>query len=151
MGKGGVRLYTIGFTQKPAERFFGLLREHGVGQLVDVRLHPGGQLAGFAKQGDLRYFLASLAGCGYRHLPELAPTDEILGDYRKDRDWDRYVARFEALMDERGVPNSLDEGMFREATCCLLCSEATPARCHRRLVAERLARAWSGVEVVHLV
>ncbi len=150
-GKGGVRLYTIGFTQKPAERFFGLLREHGVGRLVDIRLHPGGQLAGFAKQGDLRYFLANLAGCDYRHLPALAPTDEILGEYRKDRDWDRYVARFEALMDERGVPDSLDEGMFRETPCCLLCSEATPERCHRCLVAERLARAWPDVQIVHLV
>ncbi len=148
---GGVRLYTIGFTGKSAERFFGLLREHGVGQLVDVRLRPGGQLAGFAKQRDLSYFLSNLVGSEYRHLPELAPTDAILGEYRKDRDWDRYVARFEALMDERGVPDTLDEGMFRKGACCLLCSEATPERCHRRLVAERLAQAWPGVEVVHLV
>ena len=148
---GAVRLYTIGFTQKSAERFFGLLREHGVERLVDIRLHPGGQLAGFAKQGDLRWFLAELAGCDYRHLPELAPSDEILSEYRKDRDWGRYVRRFEALMDERGVPASLDRALFAERVCCLLCSEATPERCHRRLVAERLGRAWGDVEVVQLV
>lgn len=146
-----MRLYTIGFTKKPAERFFGLLREHEVGRLIDVRLHPGGQLAGFAKQDDLRYFLAHLAGCDYRHLPELAPTDEILTDYRADRDWDRYVRRFEALMEERGVPGSLEPGDFTDRVCCLLCSEATPERCHRRLVAERLAERWGGVAVVHLV
>ena len=146
-----MRLYTIGFTKKPAERFFGLLREHGVGRLVDVRLHPGGQLAGFAKQADLRYFLDRLAGCDYHHMPELAPTDDILSGYRRDRDWNRYVRRFEALMDERGVPGSLDRDVFAERGCCLLCSEATPERCHRRLVAERLTGAWDGVEVVHLV
>ena len=146
-----MRLYTIGFTKKPAERFFGLLREHGVGRLVDVRLNPGRQLAGFAKQADLRYFRDRLTGCDYRHLPELAPTDEILSGYRQDRDWDRYVQRFERLMDERGVPRALDREMFAERPCCLLCSEATPERCHRRLVAERLAGAWDGVEVVHLV
>ena len=146
-----MRLYTIGFTKKPAERFFGLLREHGVGRLVDIRLHPGGQLAGFTKQGDLRWFLAELAGCDYRHLPELAPSDEILSEYRKDHDWERYVRRFEALMDERGVPASLDRALFGERDCCLLCSEATPERCHRRLVAERLVRSWGEVEVVHLV
>ena len=146
-----MRLYTIGFTQKTAERFFGLLREHDVGRLVDVRRRPDGQLAGFAKRADLPFFLDRLAGCDYRHAAELAPSEEILSGYRKDHDWDRYVERFEALMDERDVPGSLDKAMFRERTCCLLCSEATPDRCHRRLVAERLARAWPEVEIVHLV
>ena len=145
-----MRLYTIGFTKKSAERFFGLLREHGVERLVDIRLHPSGQLAGFTKQSDLRYFLANLAGCDYHYLPELAPSEEILTDYRRDHDWDRYVARFEALMDEREVPASLDEGVFRDKVSCLLCSEATPERCHRRLVAERLARTWPEIDVVHL-
>lgn len=146
-----MRLCTIGFTRKPAARFFGLLREHGVERLIDIRLHPDGQLAGFAKRGDLPFFLTRLAGCDYRHLPELAPSDDILADYRKDHNWERYVGRFEALMDERGVPDRLDRAMFAEQVCCLLCSEATAERCHRRLVAERLARAWGEVEVVHLV
>ena len=146
-----MRLYTIGFTQKPAERFFGLLREHGVERLVDIRLHPDGQLAGFAKRVDLPYFLSQLADCDYRHLEVLAPSDEILAGYRKDRNWDRYVESFEALMEERRVPDSLDPALFRDKVCCLLCSEATPDKCHRRLVAERLARAWPGVDVVHLV
>ena len=145
-----MRLYTIGFTQKPAERFFNLLREHSVERLVDIRLHPDGQLAGFAKRVDLPYFLRHLADCDYHHLVELAPTDDILASYRKDRDWERYVERFEALMDERGVPAALDQQVFRESVCCLLCSEATPERCHRRLVAERLARAWPDIEIVHL-
>ena len=146
-----MRLYTIGFTQKSAERFFGLLREHGVGRLLDIRLNPDGQLLGFAKRADLPYFLDRLAGCDYRHLPELAPTAEILSGYRADKDWDRYVRRFEALMDERAVPASLDRRVFEDGASCLLCSEHQPAQCHRRLVAERLARVWPDVEIVHLV
>jgi uncharacterized protein (DUF488 family) len=146
-----MRLYTIGFTQKPAARFFGLLREHGVGRICDIRLHPDGQLAGFAKRQDLAWFLAELAGCDYRHLPELAPTDEILKGYRQDRDWNQYVQRFEALMDERRIPSALDRSLFAERPCCLLCSEATPAKCHRRLVADRLAAAWTDLEIIHLV
>jgi uncharacterized protein (DUF488 family) len=145
-----MRIYTIGFTQKPAERFFGLLREHGVRRLLDIRLHPDGQLAGFAKRGDLAYFLRELADCEYVHVPALAPSEEILGDYRKDKDWNRYVPRFEALMAERGVPDSLDRALF-DRPAVLLCSEATPERCHRRLVAERLAAAWPDANVVHLV
>jgi uncharacterized protein (DUF488 family) len=146
-----MKLYTIGFTQKSAERFFSLLRENGVGRLADIRLHPGGQLAGFAKQDDLRYFLRALAGCDYIHLPQLAPTDEVLSTYRKDKKWPFYVQRFEALMDERGIPQSLDMGIFTEKPTCLLCSEHTPDKCHRRLVAERLASHWPGIEIVHLV
>lgn len=145
-----MRLFTIGFTQKRAEVFFDLLRQHGVGRLVDIRLNPRGQLAGFAKQGDLPFFLSRLAdGCRYVHVPELAPTKEILKDYRQDLNWPGYVARFEALMDERRVPEILKRSEF-EAASCLLCSEPSPEHCHRRLVAERLAAAWSDVEIVHL-
>lgn len=120
-------------------------------RLVDIRLHPSGQLAGFAKQDDLAYFVRELAGCDYRHVVSLAPTDDILSGYRKDHNWPRYVQGFETLMEHRGIPNSLDRSMFEEKACCLLCSEATPEKCHRRLVAERLAQHWPDIEIVHLV
>jgi uncharacterized protein (DUF488 family) len=146
-----MHLYTIGFTHKRAEAFFGLLRANGVERLVDIRLKPGGQLSGFAKREDLPYFLRELAsGCKYLHLPLLAPAQEILADYRKDHDWQRYVARFEKLMDERGIPDALDRQLFASTRCCLLCSEATPDQCHRRLVAERLASRWPELEIHHL-
>lgn len=145
-----MRIYTIGFTQKPAERFFGLLRANGVQRVVDIRLRPDGQLAGFAKKGDLPYFLRELVACDYVHCPILAPTPEILTDYRQDHRWDRYVARFEALMDERGMPAALDRQPFAAQASCLLCSEHTADHCHRRLIAERMAAAWPGTEIVHL-
>jgi uncharacterized protein (DUF488 family) len=146
-----MKLYTIGFAQKRAEKFFGLLLQHGVERVVDIRLKPGGQLSGFAKHEDLAYFLSRLAGgCAYVRLPELAPNREILDAFRADADWERYAARFEVLMDERGIPGTLHREEFEGAVSCLLCSEPTPQQCHRRLVAERLAAAWPGVEVVHL-
>ena len=146
-----MKLFTIGFTQKPAERFFTLLADAGVERLIDIRLKPGGQLSGFANGRDLPFFLQRPNGCDYLHLPVLAPTAEILGDYRQDHDWDRYVERFESLMDERGVPGNLDQGAFGREASCLLCSEATPEQCHRRLVGNRIARVWGDVEIVHLV
>jgi uncharacterized protein (DUF488 family) len=146
-----MNLYTIGFTKKPAERFFALLREHGVERLVDIRLHPGGQLAGFTKQSDFPYFLTHLADCEYHHFPTLAPSDDVLSGYRKDHDWSRYVTGFEALMEERKIPSSLNPRFFAEKACCLLCSEATPEQCHRRLVAERLARAWPDTTIIHIL
>ncbi len=146
-----MQLFTIGFTKKSAERFFSLLRDNEVQRLVDIRLRPGGQLAGFAKSDDLAYFLRELANCAYTYLPELAPSEEIRSAYRKDHKWPIYAQRFEALMDERRIPLALDRALFEQERCCLLCSEATPQQCHRRLVAERLARDWGDVDIVHLV
>jgi uncharacterized protein (DUF488 family) len=146
-----MKIYTIGFAQKNAEQFFGLLRRNGVQRLVDIRLRPSGQLAGFARKDDLPYFLEHLAdGCRYVHLPELAPSKEILDDYRAGGSWAQYEQRFQALMDERQIPTLLDRLAFEQSASCLLCSEPTPAQCHRRLVAERLQARWPGVEVIHL-
>ena len=146
-----MKLYTIGFTQTSAEEFFHRLGDNGVRRVVDIRLKPHGQLSGFAKQADLPYFLRELAaGCEYVHLPVLAPTKEILKGYRADGDWQKYVTDFEALMATRNIPDALDRAAFESVVCCLLCSEATPEQCHRRLVAERLAARWPGLEIVHL-
>jgi hypothetical protein len=79
-----MKLYTIGFTQKSAQEFFERLRDNGVQQLIDIRIHPNGQLSGFARQEDLPYFLHELAvRCQYLYLPVLAPTEEMMKDYRK--------------------------------------------------------------------
>lgn len=143
------RLLTIGFTQRSAEGFFGALQAAGVKNLIDIRLHNTSQLSGFAKQDDLRYFLDTIAGIGYRHEPLLAPTEEILSGYRKKAiNWAEYDTQFLALLKERGIarhyrPSELDDG-------CLLCSEAKPTHCHRRLVAEYLQQHWPEVEIVHL-
>lgn len=146
-----MRLYTIGFTQKSAQQFFSLLADNNVRLLVDIRVSPAGQLAGFTRKADMPYFLRRLAnGCAYWHEPMLAPTREILSTYREGGTWPQYVARFEALMDERAIPQALDRTRFEQQACCLLCSEATPEQCHRRLVAERMARVWGDVEIVHL-
>ena len=83
-------------------------------------------------------------------MPSLAPTKEILSDYRSDGDWPRYVARFEELMDQRLISEILDQATFNDRSSCLLCSEAEPTQCHRRLVAERLAAHWPEVEIMHL-
>ena len=144
-------LYTIGFTQKTAQRFFGLLAEHQINCLVDIRIHPNSQLSGFAKQNDLPYFLEHLLHCEYYHDLRLAPTETLLSTYRKERDWTHYEQHFEQLLDERNIPGSLDKAWFAARHGCFLCSEATPEYCHRRLVTERLQRYWQDVNIVHIM
>jgi uncharacterized protein (DUF488 family) len=145
-----IPIATIGFTKTSAERFFQRLRDAEVAKLVDVRLHNTSQLSGFAKADDLTYFLQAIAGISYTHMPILAPTDEMLKDYKKLKGaWSVYEDRFFRLMAERKIEKVLEPNFFRHA--CLLCSEAKPHHCHRRIVCDYLNAKWDGaLSVRHL-
>jgi uncharacterized protein (DUF488 family) len=149
-GKKTLSLYTIGFTQKNAETFFGMLSRSGAKRLVDIRLNNVSQLAGFTKRDDLRYFARALCGIEYEHRLDLAPTQELLDYVRKQQGrWDVYERAFRKLMTERRIEQTVPRALMDGA--CLLCSEAEPDHCHRRLVAEYLRDHWGAVEIVHLV
>lgn len=147
--KKPIELFTIGFTKKSAEDFFGILSQSGIKRVIDVRLNNVSQLAGFTKRKDLEYFLNTIGRISYVHIPELAPTKDILDAYKKNGgDWEIYESQFMELMKQRKIaeeisPELLDGG-------CLLCSEATPDRCHRRLVAEYLKQSWGEIKICHL-
>lgn len=145
-----MRVFTIGFTKKPASKFFGLLKDSGALRIVDVRLNNSSQLAGFAKREDLAFFLDEVCDMEYVHLPILAPTQEMLDEYKKGGgDWDRYEVRFLDLMRERRIEHEVPRELIEDG--CLLCSEAEPHQCHRRLVAEYLNEQWGDLELHHLV
>lgn len=145
-----MKVFTIGFTQKSAEKFFAKLRQSGAKRVVDVRLNNVSQLAGFAKKDDLKYFLKELCEMDYVHLPQLAPTQEMLDEYKKQKgDWARYELRFLDLMRERQIENTVPRDVIADG--CLLCSEDKPHQCHRRLVAEYLKKHWGDLDIQHLV
>ena len=144
-----MRIYTIGFTRKSAERFFGILRAAGTKRVVDVRLNNVSQLAGFAKKNDLAYFLQQICDVDYMHVPSLAPTKEMLDTYKKKGGtWEDYERRFVDLMAQRRIEDTINPENLEDA--CLLCSEDQPHHCHRRLVAEYLKEQWGNVEIEHL-
>lgn len=144
-----LQIFTIGFTKKSAERFFTTLQRAGVERLIDVRLNNSSQLAGFAKKHDLPYFLRAICDIEYVHLPELAPTAELLDSYKKRKgDWSVYERAFLELMAERRVEDTIPHDLMDRA--CLLCSEDQPEHCHRRLVAEYLQRTWGNIAIQHL-
>lgn len=144
-----IKLYTIGFAQKSAEEFFTMLKKAGVKNLIDVRLNNVSQLAGFTKKNDLKFFLKEILDAGYVHVPELAPTKDILDGYKKKQiTWDQYVRQYEYLLKTRGLSSMLADIDFDGA--CLLCSEPTADKCHRRLAAEYIQSHNPEVSVLHL-
>ena len=146
-----MKIFTIGFAKKNAEEFFSLLTRNDVERIVDIRLNNVSQMAAFTKKNDLKYFLREIAGIDYVHLPILAPSKELLDDFRKGKDWDRFEEQFRALISERNPLREVEDSLFLEKACCLLCSEPEAKSCHRRLVAEYLSAGIEEIsEIIHL-
>lgn len=143
-------IYTIGFAGKSGREFFELLKQHGIKRLIDIRLNNSSQLSAYTKSDSLPYFLEEICGAEYVHEPLLAPTAEILDARKKHKGkWEDYETAFGKLMEEREIEHRIDPDLFG-VPAVMLCSEATPEHCHRRLVAEYLQEKWGGVEIVHL-
>ena len=146
-----ITLYTIGFTKKSAERFFNLLRNNNVKQLVDVRISNSSQLAGFAKGKDLEFFVKEICHIPYRHITDFAPSKELLDCWHKQEvTWEEYEKIYIQLLKKRNVLQ--DYGVKSFDGSCFLCSEDTPEQCHRRLLAEYLQKhSKEKVSIVHLI
>jgi uncharacterized protein (DUF488 family) len=145
-----IQVYTIGFAKKSAREFFTKLRDAGVKRVVDIRLNNTSQLAGFTKKDDLVFFLREIAGIDYAHVPELAPTQEILDAFKKHKgSWEAFEDAFMALMQARRVEEVVPQELMNKG--CLLCSEPTPEHCHRRLAAEYLQGKWGNVRIEHIL
>ena len=144
-----IKLFTIGFTKKNAKEFFNLLKDNHVNKIVDTRINNTSQLSGFAKADDLRYFAKEIAGINYQHKIDFAPTKELLSKYRKgNMTWDEYEKEYLNLLDMRKVSKKVDVHKLHEN--CLLCSEHTVEKCHRRLLAEYFKEVNNDVEIIHL-
>jgi uncharacterized protein (DUF488 family) len=149
MSEPTINLFTIGFTKKNAKTFFETLQKAKIKRVIDTRLNNVSQLAGFAKKNDLEYFLKIIVDMDYIHLLDLAPTQDILDEYKKNKgDWKVYEQKFLKLMANRQIEKKIAPSLIDHA--CLLCSEATPHHCHRRLVAEYLNGKLGSISIHHL-
>ena len=145
-----MEIYTIGFTKKTAEEFFKRLKENKIERLLDVRLNNTSQLASFAKIPDLKYFLEKLGNIEYFHEPLLAPTQDILDKFKKEKgSWEDYTYYFMKLMQERAIEDKINPKIFDKRTV-LLCSEHTHENCHRSLVIDYLNQKWGDVKACNI-
>jgi len=143
-----MNLYTIGFSKKSAEEFFDILKSNKVIRLIDVRLNNNSQLAGFTNVKHLPYFL-QIHDIEYLYRPDFAPSKELLNGYKnKSISWTEYEIEYDKILIQRNIVEKIDWNIFRDAV--LLCSELTPEKCHRRLLAEYLAKHSNEIKIKHL-
>ena len=143
-----MNIFTIGFSQKSAEQFFMSLTKNNIKKLIDIRLNNKSQLAGFANAKHLPYFL-KLHNIEYEYKPELAPSKDLLNGYKnKSISWEEYIKVYNQLLIDRDVLK--DISIEKLDNIVLLCSEPTAEQCHRRLMAEYLAKNFNDINIKHL-
>lgn len=153
-----MKVFTIGFKGRSAENFFLMLKTAGVQKLIDVRRRNASQLSGYSKGEDLKFFLEKCFGISYEHIPEFAPSERLLEKYqnllgkkkRNDSAWAYYVDEFGKEVLHEQTVHRFQEAADDLHAVCLLCSEETAERCHRRLLAEYLKEQLSDIEVEYL-
>jgi uncharacterized protein (DUF488 family) len=134
-------IYTIGHSTRTIEEFVALLREHGIEVLVDVRRFPGSRRHPQFGSAALAASLAE-AGIGYVHAEALGGRRSSEAGARSPNTAWRNDA-FRAYADYMATPPfraALDRliGLSRERTAAIMCAEAVPWRCHRRLITDAL-------------
>ena len=147
------KIFTIGFTKKSAETFFDALERNQITDVIDVRLYANTQFAGFTKAPDLKFFLKRVSSIEYRHDLKLAPTEEIFKSYQQQIiSWEDYEKLFARTMKKRHIESHIlrNYSDSPEVRYCLLCAEVSAENCHRRLVAEKFAEVFDGMEILHL-
>jgi uncharacterized protein (DUF488 family) len=142
-------LFTIGFTKKSAAEFFSILRHYKILVLADVRINNISQLTGFTKKNDLKFFL-KLFNIEYEYWQDFVPSKEIRNNWIKNKNWAEYEQQYNELLKERKAVEKLNGRELKSVRIVLLCAEAMPDFCHRRLAAEAIKIRYPEIEIIHL-
>ena len=115
---------------------------------------PPESVAGWYRERDYNFLVLSdhnrMQEGEFWYRVDTDAKREALKQYReKQIAWPEYEREFLALMIDRRIESLLSPDLFAAPTV-LLCSEHTPDRCHRRLVAEYLQDRWGNVTIRHL-
>ncbi len=146
-------VFTIGHSTLSLEAFIGLLEEHSIDTLVDVRAFPGSRRFPHFNKENLQAALPA-AGMQYKHILALGgrrkkakaeiPSLNVYWQQVAFRNYADY-----ALSDESRVGLNELEEVASKSTCAIMCSEAVWWRCHRRIITDYLLA--DGISVFHIL
>lgn len=147
------RIWTIGYERLLPEQLVAELAAEGIGRLIDVRFRPQSRRAGMSKT-KLGLLLADHR-IAYEHRRALGTPPDIRIDFHQGRIADGR-ARFADYVEEEQAPAAALDALAEELAdparprTVLMCLEADPAICHRRVLVERLAERLPGLRVTDL-
>lgn len=142
-------LYTIGYEKLLAPELVAELEHAGVQRVIDVRFRPQSRRPGMSKT-RLAERLADHR-IAYEHRRELGTPADIRPLFHQGR-LEQAAAAYHAHV-EANAPHALDAlaaELDAAPPTALLCLEADPAGCHRRVIADALRRRRADLVVVDL-
>ena len=144
-------IWTIGHSNHAVDVFVEILASEGIELVADVRRFPGSRRHPQFEQQALSGRLAD-AGIRYRHFVDLGGRRRQRLPESVNTAW--RVESFNAYADHMQSPEfrqALHElqAAAREQRTVLMCAEALPWRCHRRLIADALTvRGWAVLDLL---
>jgi len=148
MGEGespaSPKLWTVGHSNHPLEKFLAILQAHAISRVLDVRRFPTSRKW---PHFDAAALAASLGaeGVGYVSLPALGGRRRSAPDSPHTAWRNEAFRGYADFMDTPEFAEAFDRAaaLARELPSAILCAEAVPWRCHRSLLADAfLARGW---------
>ena len=130
-----MKFYTIGHSTKTFEEFLDLIKFFGIEIVIDVRRFPSSKKFPWFNKESLEMLLKK-NGIGYIHLEEL-------GGYREQG----YLAYTKTNEFKKGIQKL--EKICKKKKCVIMCSEWKWWKCHRRYIANELAKR--GHKVFHIL
>ena len=138
-------IWTIGHSTRSIDDFLALLAAGEIKLLADVRRYPGSRRHPQFNQEALATSLAD-EGLAYRHFVDLGGRRSKRLPDSPNTAW--RVEAFNAYADymqSAEFRNALQEliSVAQEQPTAIMCSEALPQKCHRRIISDALvARGW---------
>jgi uncharacterized protein (DUF488 family) len=143
-------IWTVGYERLLPAELIAELQAAGVQRLIDVRFRPQSRRAGMSKTrlGDA----LGEHGIAYEHHRELGTPPDIRWFYKSNQVAEgatRFAAHIEEASSE--ALDTLAAQLTGDGPAtALLCLEADPAECHRRIITEHLAARVPGLRVIDL-
>lgn len=135
------RIYTIGHSTLPIERFLALLTQHQIELLVDIRHYPWSRRNPQFSQWALQNALYA-QGISYTHLGDLGGRRSQIVAGSGNEGW--RVSAFRAYADYATYSPAFGQALetlmsvARHWPTAYMCSEHTHLKCHRRIVSDYL-------------
>jgi len=142
-------LWTIGYERLLPPELVAELEAAGVERVIDVRFRPQSRRPGMSKT-RLGEALAS-RGIAYEHRKALGTPPDLRHDFHAGR-LERARAGYRAHV-VAAAPEALDElaaELEHGPRTALLCLEADPAGCHRRVLSELMRERLPALRVTDL-
>lgn len=132
-------IYTIGHSTRPIEEFVAILKEYDITQLVDIRTIPKSRRNPQYGQDNLQVSLENV-GIEYIYMKDLGglrPSIHLtINDGWRNKSFQNYADYMQSDKFKDAV-NQLKD-IIKEKVTAMMCAEAVPWRCHRRLVGDAL-------------